>query len=93
MLDAVARELLREFKPWLRQVTPRIVDLRLPFRGFRSHHPAQNYSNSMRAVLPVLTGKDYESLAIQEGGMASREFLRVTYGQVTDAERRRERRD
>jgi hypothetical protein len=27
-------ELLPEFKPWLRKVTPRIVDLLLPFRGF-----------------------------------------------------------
>jgi hypothetical protein len=86
-------ELLPEFKPWLRKVTPRIVDLLLPFRGFRYHHPAQNGSNSMKAVLPALTGKGYESLAIQEGGMASREFLRVTYGQVTDAERHRVRRD
>ena len=32
-------ELLPEFKPWLRKVTPRIVDLLLPFRGFRHHHP------------------------------------------------------
>ena len=86
-------ELLPEFKPWLRKVTPRIVDLLLPFRGFRYHHPDQNGSNSMKAVLPALTGKGYESLAIQEGGMASREFLRVTHGQVTDAERRRVRRD
>lgn len=28
-------ELLPEFKPWLGKVTPRIVDLLLPFRGFR----------------------------------------------------------
>ena len=42
-------------------------------------------------MLPVLTGKGYEHLAIQEGGTASREFLRVTYGQVTAAERRRVR--
>lgn len=82
-------ELLPEFKPWLRKVTPRVVDLLLPFRGFRYHHPDQNGSNSMKAVLPALTGKGYESLAIQEGGMASREFLRVTYGQATDAECRR----
>jgi hypothetical protein len=35
--------------------------------------------------------KGHESLAIQEGGMASREFLRVTYGQAADAECRRVR--
>jgi hypothetical protein len=54
-------ELLPEFKPWLRKVTPRIVDLLLPFRGFRYHHPDQNGSNSMKAVLPALTGKGYEN--------------------------------
>ena len=75
-------ELLPEFKPWLRKVTPRIVDLLLPFRGFRYHHPDQNGSNSMKAVLPALTGQGYEKLAIQEGDAASREFLRVTFGEV-----------
>ena len=86
-------ELLPEYKPWLRKVTPRIVDLLLPFRGFRYHHPSQNGSNSMKAVLPAITGKGYEHLAIQEGNTAGREFLRVTYGQVTAAERRRVRQD
>ena len=80
-------ELLPEFKPWLRKVIPRVVDLLLPFRGFRYHHPAQNGSNSMKAVLPALTGQGYENLAIQEGGTASREFLRVTFGDVSNAER------
>lgn len=47
----------------------------------------------MKAVLPALTGNGYENLAIQEGGAASREFLRVTYGQVTAAKRRRVRHD
>jgi hypothetical protein len=47
----------------------------------------------MKAVLPALTGQGYEKLTIQEGGAASREFLRVTYGQVTSSERRRVRRD
>jgi hypothetical protein len=47
----------------------------------------------MKAVLPALTGQGYNKLAIQEGGAASREFLRVTYGQVSDAERRCVRRD
>ena len=84
-------ELLPEFKPWLRKVTPRVVDLLVPFRGFRYHHPDQNGSNSMKAVLPALTGTGYEQLVIQEGGAASREFLRVTFGQVPDAERRRVR--
>ena len=45
----------------------------------------------MKAVLPALTGKGYEGLAIQEGGMASREFLRVTFGDVPEAERQQVR--
>ena len=57
-------ELLPEFKPWLRKVTPRIVDLLLPFRGFRYYHPQQNGSASMKAVLPALTGQGYDKLAI-----------------------------
>ena len=84
-------ELLPEFKPWLTKVTPRIVDLLLPFRGFRYLHPDQHGSNSMKAVLPALTGGGYDHLTIQEGGTASREFLRVTFGDVPAAERRRVR--
>jgi len=41
----------------------------------------------MKAVLPALTGSGYDHLTIQEGGAASREFLRVTFGNVPDAER------
>lgn len=41
----------------------------------------------MKSVLPALTGKDYASLEIQEGAAASREFLRVTFGDVTESER------
>ena len=39
----------------------------------------------------ALTGQGYGDLAIQEGNMASLEFLRVTYGDVEDAEEERER--
>ena len=70
-------ELLPKFKPWFNSVEPRIVDLLLPFRGFRYYHPQQHGSASMKAVLPALTGQGYENLAIQEGGASSRELLRV----------------
>lgn len=86
-------ELLPEYKPWLSKVKPRIVDLLLPFRGFRYHHPDQHGSNSMKAVLPALTGGGYDHLTIQEGGTASREFLRVIFGEVPAAERLRVRKD
>jgi hypothetical protein len=80
-------EQLPEYKPWLKKLKPRIVDLLVPFRGFRYYHPAQHGSASMKAVLPALTGGGYDHLAIQEGGTASREFMRVTYGNVSAAER------
>jgi hypothetical protein len=86
-------ELLPDFNPWFKNVTGRMVDLLLPFRGFRYYHPQQGGSASMKAVLPALTGKGYEHLDIQEGGTASREFMRVTYGQVNESERLHVRRN
>jgi hypothetical protein len=84
-------DLLPEYRSWYRQVERRIVDLLLPFRGFRYYHPAQCGSASMKAVLPALTGRGYEGLEIQEGGTASLEFLRVTYADVAPKERQRVR--
>lgn len=84
-------EFLPEYKSWNRQVQRRMVDLLLPFRGFRYYHPAQRGSASIKAVLPALTGRDYAHLAIQEGGTARLEFLRVTHGSVSEDERQRVR--
>lgn len=51
-------------------------------------HQSYTYEDFIQGFRP---GQGYDKLAIQEGGAASREFLRVTYGQATDAERRRVR--
>ena len=40
----------------------------------------------MKEVLPALTGKGYEGMEIADGGTASREYLRVTFGDVTEKE-------
>jgi hypothetical protein len=80
-------DLLPEFQSWFRKVEPRIVDLLPPFRSFHYYHPRQNGSASMKAVLPVVTGKSYQDLDIQEGGTASLEFQRITFGDVSKAER------
>jgi len=56
------------------------------------YHPDQEGSASMKAVLPALTGRGYEGLAIQEGATASLEFLRITFGEVSEVERQRVRR-
>ena len=67
---------LPEFRPWLKNVSGRMVDLLLPFRGFHYYHTQQNGSASTKAVLPALTGRGYDHLAIQEGGDASRSVRR-----------------
>ena len=46
----------------------------------------------MKAVLPALTGRGYDQLAIQDRGMASLEFLRVALVDVGEDERQRVRR-
>ena len=84
-------ELLPEYKSWVSAVNQRIVDLLNPFKAFSFYHPNQCGSASMKAVLPALTGKGYEHLEIQEGGEASREFVRVTFGDVNESERKRVR--
>jgi hypothetical protein len=86
-------DLLPEFRTWFRQVERRVVDLLLPFRGFRYYHPAQRGSAGMKAVLPALTGRGYDHLAIQEGGTANLEFLRAHFTDCPNAERQRVRRE
>jgi hypothetical protein len=83
----------RAHLPWLSGVEPRLVDLLKPFKAFDYYGPGQDGSASMKGVLPALTGRSYDHLAIQEGGAASREFLRVTFGEVAEQERQRVRRD
>lgn len=85
-------ELLPEYKSWVSAVNGRIVDLLNPFKAFNFYHPDQCGSASMKLVLPALTGKDYSKLEIQEGGAASREFVRVTFGDVSEPERKQVRR-
>lgn len=80
---------LPAFQPWVESLEPRFVDLLQPFRAFRYYHPAQHGSASMKAVLPALTGRGYEDLAIRDGNTASREYLRVTFGNSEPTERDR----
>jgi hypothetical protein len=75
-------DLMLEFRPWVTGVKRRVVDLLLPFRGFRYYNPKQAGSASMKAVLPALTGRGYDHLEIQDGTTASLQFLRATFGNV-----------
>ena len=47
----------------------------------------------MKVVLPTLTGKGYDDLAISDGGQASEEFKRVTFGKVSASDRARVRKN
>jgi hypothetical protein len=85
-------EVFPQYASWVTEVNRRIIDLLIPFKAFNFYHRDQGGSASMKMVLPALTGKDYNSLDIQDGGTASREFLRVTFGEVSESERKRVRR-
>jgi len=79
-----------EYAGWLGGIKGRVVDLLEPFRSFYYYHPGQEGSNSLKDVLPALTGISYKGMEISEGGQASREFARVAFGQgVSQDERAR----
>ncbi|OQB94236.1 MAG: hypothetical protein BWX84_00285 [Verrucomicrobia bacterium ADurb.Bin118] len=90
VLDALA-DAFPEHVVWIEAVKPRIIDLLEPFQAFDYYHPEQYGSASIKAVLPVLTGRSYTDLEIQEGNTASLEFLRVHFGGVAEAERQKVR--
>jgi len=81
-----------EHQQWWTAAQTRLVDLLGPFRAFAFYHPEQSGSASLKAVLPVLTGEGYDSLDIADGETASREYLRVMFGDVDAEERARVRR-
>ena len=81
-------EVYKEYSSWFGKIEGRIVDLLSPFKSFYYYHPKQTGSASIKSVLPALTGKGYEGMEIAEGGTASNEFLRVTFGEgITEKER------
>lgn len=84
-----ACEAFPEFAEWNEGIQKRIVDLLDPFKAFHYYHYDQKGSASIKSVLPVLTGTGYQGMAISEGGMASREFLRVTFGNDVNEEERK----
>ena len=82
-----------EYRSWYETIKPRIADLIVPFRRFAYYNPDQEGEASLKSVLPALTGKSYSGLNISEGGVASLEFVRVTFGQATAEEREQVKKD
>ncbi len=73
-----------EYKGWFSKLEKRFIDLIVPFRSFYYYHPDQQGSASLKYVLPALTDSSYEGMEIAEGGLASREYARVTFGSNID---------
>ena len=78
---------LPKYNEWVESLNDRIIDLLAPFRSFHYYHPKQKRSASIKKVLPVLTGKDYEGLNISDGMNASLAFLDVISNNVSEDER------
>ena len=80
-----------EHSQWIKGVMPRIKDLITPFRQAAYHHPGQRGSNSLKLVMPALTGQSYDDMKISDGSEAADEFKRITFGDVNDTERQKVR--
>jgi hypothetical protein len=78
-LEELAR-FLPEHADWAREANTRFVDLMTPFRTLAYYNPAQRGSASLKAVLPALTGRSYDGLAIANGSQASLAFLYAAFG-------------
>ena len=86
-------EAFPEYAGWVEDMNSRMIDLIIPFRSFSYYNPLQKGSASLKSVLPAISGKGYEGLAIAEGGEASLRYLDITYGEVTEEEKLQTRQD
>jgi len=85
-------EFFPEFQEWHdKNILPRVKDLMKVFSNFYYYNPKQKGSVSIKYVLPLLSELKYDELEIKKGDVASFEFERVTYGNVSDEERKRVR--
>lgn len=64
-----------EHVSWIFKVANRIVDLSYPFKNFYYYNPVQRGSASVKKVLPALTKKSYDEMAISNGDIAAISFL------------------
>ena len=90
-------ECLEELSPkdgkWIRSIIDRVNDLIHPFRGFSYYHPEQHGSCSLKAVLPVITGRTYEGMEIEEGSTASLRYYLTHFRDCPKEEKEKVRKD
>lgn len=85
-------EIFSDFLGWHDEnILPRIKDLMVVFENFWYYDSRQNGSVSIKKVLPIFSDLKYDNLEIRKGDVASREFGRITYSDVTSQERARVR--
>ncbi|MCX6007976.1 MAG: DUF2779 domain-containing protein [Chloroflexi bacterium] len=82
-----------EYREWVDGLQGRIIDLLKPFSNFHYYHPKQKGSASLKKVLPALTGISYEGLSINDGKLAGVAFMAATFGNASEEDRRKIRRD
>jgi hypothetical protein len=74
----------------LREMTPRFIDLLIPFRGLMYYHPDFNGSFSIKSILPAMFPQDeeadYQRLEVQDGRMAMSVYAGLA--QIDDAAER-----
>jgi hypothetical protein len=74
----------------LRVMTPRFIDLLIPFRGLMYYHPDFNGSFSIKSILPAMfpgdEEADYQRLEVQDGRMAMSVYAGLA--QIDDAAER-----
>jgi hypothetical protein len=86
MLNEMSRD-YPDYRKWFEKIKSRIADLIVPFRSFAYYNPKQEGTASLKAVLPAVTGKSYAGLNIKDGGTASMEYFRVTFGEASENEK------
>ena len=82
-------EVFTQFQDWFDKIETRFIDLLVPFRNFFYHHPSQHGSNSLKSVLPVVTGNGYQDMEISAGGEASVRYYKAAFNNDMDEEERR----
>ena len=79
----------------LRIMTPRFIDLLIPFRGLMYYHPDFNGNFSIKSILPAMfpddEEADYQRLEVQDGRMAMSVYAGLA--QIDSAEDRRKVRE
>ncbi len=86
-------EAFPEYMNWLKSILTRMVDLLFPFTNFHYYNASQKDTASLKKVLPAITGKGYEEMGIGAGMDASIAYTGITYGNATEEEIARVRRD